>query len=384
MENVIFTKKGVFVKRWKDFGAIVYSPFTGLFFCIAEKFVDDTVSFLNGGKDVLPLEISRNFKKASTKLEPFVINHWLPSKNDFTIYKGLPEEPILINWLISETCNFNCKYCYAADVMQANHERKETIEVASHILRYSPLAVVLSGGEPLLFPKLDEALNALGGKTGIIIDTNGYIYKEELIPLLKKYNAFVRISLDSANPKKNNITRPLKHSHQTASESLNIIFNNIVSYIKQDIQVSIQTVVSSINKNDLEDIYKVLPKLGANGWRLFLTVKPNNDENIKGYNEVMLSGKSKTIEDAVIDVRSKMQKFSDRYISNSYFSLQTVEMSDSRKNSVILVYPSGEFYTESILNNGKTLIDKQNPYNPQDIFRLVDLRGHYERYLDKI
>ena len=53
-------------------------------------------------------------------------------------------------------------------------------------------------------------LNTIGNRTGIMLDTNGLIYKQDIVPLLKKYNVVVRISLDSLLNCDNSKIRPQK------------------------------------------------------------------------------------------------------------------------------------------------------------------------------
>lgn len=103
-------------------------------------------------------------------------------------------KPPVINWLISNKCCFKCNYCYAGDINDKPIEMADAKAVAQNILSLNPLAVVFSGGEPLREKqRIIDALNILGNKVGIIVDTNGYHYDEELSKLFKKYNV-VRVS----------------------------------------------------------------------------------------------------------------------------------------------------------------------------------------------
>jgi len=385
MAQVIKSKNGLFIKEIDGFGALVYSPYSGLFFSIAENYAGETIRFLNNETVQINEEIALNLNiNITNNIRSFEVNHWLPEKSEFVLDEGFPEEPIVINWLISDQCNCQCKYCYATDVMEMDHDREETTSVAKGILSYKPLAVVLSGGEPMLSQELGKALEVLGDKTGTIIDTNGLIFRKELIPLLNKYNTYIRVSLDSVLPEINNMTRPIKDETEQSIELLNTIFNNIFSYIENGISVSIQTVVTSCNKNVLEDLYKRLPQIGIKGLRLLLAVEPNNENNLNGFEEVMVQGRSKSIKEAVVDLKKKMNDLARRHSSKSEFAIQVVTSSASIKNSVILVYPSGDFYTEQINRPGKIFIDKYNSSSPKDIFKTVDLRGHYERYLGEL
>jgi len=65
-------------------------------------------------------------------------------------------------------------------------------------------------------------------------------------------------------------------------------------------------------------------------------------------------------------------------------ALKFTENSNNSKNSVILVSPDGEFYTEGINDSGKFLIDKENPRKPskKSILKFINNSGHLVRYLN--
>jgi len=388
MEKVKKTKKGIFIRNHKGFGLIAFSPFSGLFFAIAENFSQDVISFCNNSDIVKTNENSNIFDNLSVGVtknqdDNFQIINWLPKKESFSFSEGLPDKPIVINWLISNKCNANCKYCYASDVIDKPFEYNETQNIVNAILSYNPLAVVLSGGEPFLEKDiLIEAIGLLGGKTGIVIDTNGLIYDKELVKLFKKNNVVIRVSLDSLHNETNYKVRPQRTKE---INSLNIIIENIIKYKSNDIPVLMQTVVTSVNKNTIDDMYNKLPALKINGWRIFSVATPNEEKKEGAFNEVMIYGRTKNIKDAQKDIYDKLKIFSKNHVSNSDFTLEVIFKADSLKNTVILVLPSGEFVTENVFKNCKIYIEKDNPYNPTPLFgKTVDLRGHYERYLGKI
>jgi MoaA/NifB/PqqE/SkfB family radical SAM enzyme len=380
-EQVIKTKKGLFVRKDKDFGALVFSPYSGLFFAVAKDYVKNTLLFCDNKDNNLSEEIQKNLNIGiDTTTKNFEIKtHWLPSKQSFSYLEELPDRfPIVINWLISNKCFFKCNYCYASDVISKNFEEVDAKQIAERILELQPLVVVLSGGEPLREKeKMIEALNILGNKVGIIIDTNGYNYDDELTKLFVKYNVVVRISLDTLRNEDIQKIRPLNNDKQDDNILDNTI-SNIFKYRKKNIPVLIHTVVSSINKNSFDDLYAKLPSLGINGWRIFSVVNPNNTERIEKYEKMMTFGKVKNITEAEDDIKRKIDIFSKSHLSKSNFSLQIVQNYNCARNSVILVLPDGRIVTESLFKSEKIEIQKDN------LFKKVDLRGHYERYLGKI
>ena len=380
-EQVIKTKKGLFIRKDRIFGAIVFSPYSGLFFAVAKDYVEETLKYCNKQNANLPDDIIKNLnigtENAAKNFE--IETQWLPDKQAFSYIEELPDKyPIVINWLISNKCFFKCNYCYASDVLSKEFENVNTKQIAENILELQPLAVVLSGGEPLREKeKMIEAMNVLGGKVGIIIDTNGYNYDKELTDLFLKYKSVVRISLDTLRNEDIQKIRTLKDKKQD-NNILDDTVSNILKYRSKKIPVLIHTVVSSINKNSFDDLYANLPHLGINGWRIFSVINPNDKERKESFEKLMTCGKAKNLTEAQEDIMKKIEIFNKSHISKSDFSLQIVHSSDTAKNSVILVLPNGKIVTESLFKLEKTEIHKDT------LFKKVDLKGHYERYLGKI
>lgn len=381
MEVVKKTKKGIYIRRNQDFGTLAFSPFSGLFFAIAKEFSDEIEAFCNSKRNDLPQVIADhiNIGIDMNKTVSFDVDHWLPSKEYFSDIDELPDkQPIVLNWLISNRCNCNCSYCYAGDVIDKEFENIEIKSVAQNLLNMNPLAVVLSGGEPLMEKqKIIDVLEIMGGKTGIILDTNGLLFHKELIPLFTKYNIVIRVSLDSLQNEVNSKIRPQRDKKGNIL-GVNTIIQNIINYRHAGIPVLVHTVVSSMNKNSLEDLSKQLPRLNVNGWRIFTVVHPNNEAKKESFDKLMKFGKVKNIEEAEKNLQKEIFYLSKRLKSQSDFSIQILQAVNTKKNSVVLVMPDGRLATEGMFKSAKTEIDRDN------LFRKVDLRSHYERYLGLI
>jgi len=380
MEKVIKTKKGIFIQLHENFGAIVFSPFSGLFFAINKNYVKCTIDYCNNIKTSIPDEIENhlNIGCINETAQKFNISHYLPSNEVFLESNAIPHVPIVINWLISNKCNCNCSYCYAGDVIDKSFEAHNINDTASNILNLNPLAVVISGGEPLMEKeKLIEALQILGDKVGIIIDTNGLIWDNDLIKLFVKYKVVVRVSLDSLQGETNSRIRPTRDK-KLNKISLSIIINNIINYRKLNIPVLIHSVITNTNKSSLDDLFYKLPSLGVNGWRILYVIKPNDSEKQDSFNEVMNFGNKDSLKKQQQDIKIKINKYLGKLISKSNFSIQIIPSGETEKNSVILVLPDGQFATELIHINRKTIIETDS------LFKEVDLGRHYERYLGKI
>lgn len=381
MEVVKKTKIGIYIRKNQDFGTLVFSPFSGLFFAVAKEFSNEIDAFCNSKQNNIPQIIADhlNIGIGKNKTTSFNIDHWLPSKKYFSDIDELPDrQPIVLNWLISSRCNCNCSYCYAGDIIDKKFENIDIRRAAQDLLNMNPLAVVLSGGEPLMEKqKIIDVLEIMGGKTGIIIDTNGLLFHKELIPLFIKYNIVIRVSLDSLQNGVNSKIRPQRDEKGNIS-GVNTIIQNIINYRHAGIPVLVHTVVSSMNKNSLEDLSKQLPRLNVNGWRIFTVVRPNDEAKKGSFDKLMKVGKVRNMDEAEKNLQKEINYFSKRLKSQSDFSIQILQAVNTKKNSVVLVLPDGTLATEGMFKSAKTEIDKDN------LFRKVDLRSHYERYLGLI
>lgn len=104
--------------------------------------------------------------------------------------------PISVVWEITNNCNFKCPHCRA---YQKNE--KENIELENKILdeiiKSEIMVVNLSGGEPLLNPRIFEIAKKLSDNNiYVIISTNGYFYEKYRQNILESGIKYVQVSLD--------------------------------------------------------------------------------------------------------------------------------------------------------------------------------------------
>lgn len=111
---------------------------------------------------------------------------------------------------ITNRCNLDCRDCY-----NSSGRNKQTVELELGVLLkyiedlitiYKVRSVTFSGGEPLLYSRIDDLLDALTEYTGKYTDvvfnfvTNGTLYNEKFYGLLENNARFmVQISLDGPN-----------------------------------------------------------------------------------------------------------------------------------------------------------------------------------------
>jgi MoaA/NifB/PqqE/SkfB family radical SAM enzyme len=89
----------------------------------------------------------------------------------------------LIQLQYDYTCNFKCKHC-AIERFKQQDSRSLTVadvkRIADQADAMGLASICISGGEPLIFPDLEEIINTIGSDRFVIsVDTNGWLLTEE-------------------------------------------------------------------------------------------------------------------------------------------------------------------------------------------------------------
>lgn len=387
MEKVKKTSSGFYIRHDKGIGLLVFSPFTGLLYVVAEEFAIKTENWLNEEESDIPDAIKTSIGigwRTAFEEAIFGESQLLPDKNFWNKIVP-PADIITINWLFTGECNFECPYCFASDLM-SDHSKEPNLQevkkIAENILTFNPLFVVFTGGEPLCSPHFKEALKCLSGKVGIIVDTNGYNINEELVNYLKNEKVVVRISIDSQIPKTQFLQRKLKNAKNFKKDlSFKKIINNLCLCLDKQIPIVIQTVATKKNVNELAELGDKLYKLGIKVWRIQRIQE--SKLNKSGFDELM--GKGKVLKKSYSSIEYNLNKISgcQKTRWNSKMAVRITMNHNSDKNAVILVSPDGKFYTESLIKSEKVLIDDNNPYQPKTdvLTNQINKHAHLLRYV---
>ena len=120
-------------------------------------------------------------------------------------------KPFAFQWHITDACNLRCTHCYRDERRQHEMPFEEAkLRVADQILHAAPRMGVrpflaLSGGEPLLYPRLFSLLDYLRDKAGagfVLLETNGTLLEPETVARLAGYYPLlsdIQVSLDGGS-----------------------------------------------------------------------------------------------------------------------------------------------------------------------------------------
>lgn len=191
---------------------------------------------------------------------------------------------LVINWHITEACNYNCDYCFA----KWNGNRKEAlhsvskikailsqIERIKHLLNkksntfvFNSLRLNLVGGETFLYDKQLKSIVTLSQKYGFKLSaiTNGSLFNSNNIEFIAQNFSSIGISVDSLNNDTNlAIGRASKKTIFNYQEILIAIKQ--MRMINPDLEFKINTVVNKLNFS--EDLNEFILNVRPKKWKIF-------------------------------------------------------------------------------------------------------------------
>ncbi|KLO21686.1 radical SAM/SPASM domain-containing protein [Marinitoga sp. 1155] len=164
----------------------------------------------------------------------------------------------IIQFQYNYACNFNCVHCGISQLRKpgARSFTPEDVKELSRQADEMGLAhFVITGGEPLVFPDLDEVIKAIDPqKFYISLDTNGWYFDEEKAFHLKELGVDkIQLSLDSLNEIEHDEFRKKKGSHARALRAID-------AAKKAGLNIIIQTVVTKqrVYSEEFEEFLKFL------------------------------------------------------------------------------------------------------------------------------
>lgn len=201
---------------------------------------------------------------------------------------------LVINWHITEVCNYNCHYCFAKwGRPNELHSSKSAInalldELAGYFIRgrpsiklkldYSDVRINFAGGEPMLLgSKFFETLalaKEKGFKTSVI--TNGSYLSEKFLDIQDDSLDMVGISFDSQSAsQRRRLGRIDRKGSSIGSQQLAVLVEAIREKHK-GVSVKINTVVNALNYE--EDFAALMRELNPDKWKLLQVLPYGNDE----------------------------------------------------------------------------------------------------------
>ncbi len=183
--------------------------------------------------------------------------------------------PPSIFWEITAACNLQCRHCVvsAGPKLAGELKTKRCLELAEEMTDFGLESVAFSGGEPFLHPdfaKIAERVRELG--LTVQVATNGTLITSKEANWLKEIQAGVQVSLDGSNSKTHDYMRP---GHNAFDRTI----AGIKALVETGQDVTVGTVLSSINIDDINNIISLAQELGVAHFRLIPFVPKGRGEH---------------------------------------------------------------------------------------------------------
>ncbi len=254
---------------------------------------------------------------------------------------------LVINWHLTEACNYGCRYCYArwdgrVDERELIHDRQGTQRMLDHLAEFfspdneenplrremdwSGIRLNLAGGEPLLYRERTlEVVNKareLGFDVSMI--SNGSHFDRNSLEVLAPNLSLLGISLDSAQP---NVNRAIgRVDRQGRGLALHDLADTLgrACRINPAIRLKINTVVNALNCE--EDMGELIQQLSPDRWKV-LRMLPVLTNNL-------------AISDA------QFNRFVERH--RALEGIMCAEDTDSQTESYIMIDPHARFFQNAM------------------------------------
>jgi SynChlorMet cassette radical SAM/SPASM protein ScmF len=169
-----------------------------------------------------------------------------------------------IYFYISEGCNLRCRHCWISPEYQANGHKglyldldlfRSIIEQAKSM---GVSGVKLTGGEPLLHPRIREILHLLQTENlDLNVETNGLLCTPELArEMAGCKNPFIAVSLDGADPQTHEWIRGVEGCFEAA-------LSGIRNLVKAGFKPQVIMTIMRRNKDQMEAVVRLAERLGA-------------------------------------------------------------------------------------------------------------------------
>lgn len=174
-------------------------------------------------------------------------------------------------WLVTRKCNYRCAGCNVWKEQDDNELSADEIKKGLDILKKVGIVeLVISGGDPLLRPDIDEIIDYATDRFITTVYDNGSMAAKKIYALRKA--DFVAISIDSLDEKKNDAIKAVPGAFKKAIATVETLH-------KAGIKVAVTPTISQKNLYEIVDITNHFTGMGIPVWYCLYSYDTSVDSN---------------------------------------------------------------------------------------------------------
>ncbi len=200
---------------------------------------NEVVKYLNGHGVHLPYSNIADFLSAYSLEDAFCkssqpVNAPLPSMKMSSRYTvPVMSSPMDIELHLTHNCNLRCKHCFQSSEKNSDRHHLLSIDEWKNIFlqmeRTHVLGVIISGGEPLVYPHATDLLREVSHyKMSLSILTNGTLINKDNIDIFSQPNVSTTVSLDGESAYIHEFLRG-NHTFQRTEDAIRLLLRHHAS-----------------------------------------------------------------------------------------------------------------------------------------------------------
>lgn len=123
------------------------------------------------------------------------------NEDQFCIYRAVESQGTRVLWELTSACNLKCEFCLV-EIKRRHLSIVDALAIADDLVAMGVEKVLLSGGEPLLYPQIEQVMRLLAdGGVLVKLLTNGTIEHPPVFDLIRASPTMeVSLSVPTADP----------------------------------------------------------------------------------------------------------------------------------------------------------------------------------------
>lgn len=187
------------------------------------------------------------------------------------------QPPMAVLWDLTSGCNLKCRHCVVSAGPSCHDELglEDCKRLIDEMSAFGVSQLIMSGGEPMLRPDFfDIAGYATSKNLSLQVATNGTLIDEDAARELSRIGAFAQVSLDASGPEIHDYFRQVSGSWDRTIEGIRLL-------VKEKVPVTLASVVTSCNVDDIPKLYELAANLGVQTFRILPFVPAGRGDSIR-------------------------------------------------------------------------------------------------------